>query len=464
MRMMVCRLVAVSLIAMATACSGVAVTREGQREPPSLFIATAWSGHPVGFDLLTRAGRQFVAFYDAERYMTVASRLVGEDQWKFKRLPSRLGWDSHNHVTLAMDANRQLHVAGNMHATPLTYFRTTRSLDIDSLTQVPQMVGREEDRVTYPRFLVGPAQEFLFTYRHGGSGNGDIYVNVYDVATKRWARFLDTPLLAGEGSRSAYEYGPVRDRHGTYHLTWRWRDTPDGATNHTLSYARSRDLRQWETSGGMPLGLPITLTTGEVVDPVPPRGGLRSQRLGFDAADRPIISYHKYDAAGLLQLYNARREDDRWRIYQASTWRDRWEFGGWGSGPSNVRFTHVRARSDGALVQTYWHWKEGGGMWTLDPRTLQPVEAGPLPGRRALGAICDATSPVPEMEVRLRHGRGALTPARNRYALRWETLPVNRDRPRAESPPPTELRLYELPWTVTPFGCLASDRPRRMDG
>jgi hypothetical protein len=32
-----------------------------------------------------------------------------------------------------------------------------------------------------------------------------------------------------------------------------------------------------------------------------------------------------------------------------------------------------------------------------------------------------------------------------RWVLRWETLSRNRDKPREFTPPPTELRLYELP-------------------
>ena len=31
-----------------------------------------------------------------------------------------------------------------------------------------------------------------------------------------------------------------------------------------------------------------------------------------------------------------------------------------------------------------------------------------------------------------------------RYLLRWETLSANRDQPRDEIPPPSELRLYVL--------------------
>ena len=34
-------------------------------------ISMVWAGHPVGFDLLTHGDQQFVAFYDADRHMTV---------------------------------------------------------------------------------------------------------------------------------------------------------------------------------------------------------------------------------------------------------------------------------------------------------------------------------------------------------------------------------------------------------
>ena len=42
-----------------------------------------WSGHPVGFDLLTHQDRQFIAFYDAERKMTVGQRRLEQDAFEF---------------------------------------------------------------------------------------------------------------------------------------------------------------------------------------------------------------------------------------------------------------------------------------------------------------------------------------------------------------------------------------------
>ena len=102
----------------------------------TLDIAPVWSGHPVGFALLTSGKRQLVAFYDAERRMTVGSRGLHESRWQLVPLPSVLGWDSHNYVTLAVDHEGQIHLSGNMHCQPLIYFRTTRPYDITSFQRV----------------------------------------------------------------------------------------------------------------------------------------------------------------------------------------------------------------------------------------------------------------------------------------------------------------------------------------
>ena len=132
-------------------------------------IAPVWSGHPVGFALLTHSKQQLVAFYDADRRMTIGARLLDESNWRLVRVPTVLGWDSHNYVTLAVDSAGQIHVSGNMHCHPLVYFRTERPGDITSFRQFPAMVGRNEERCTYPRFLHGPKGELIFTYRDGRS-------------------------------------------------------------------------------------------------------------------------------------------------------------------------------------------------------------------------------------------------------------------------------------------------------
>lgn len=172
-------------------------------------IAPVWPGHPVGFALLTRGRQQLVAFYDADRRMTIGARSLEESRWELVRLPAVLGWDSHNYVTLTVDSAGQIHVSGNMHCHPLVYFRTERPGEIHSFRQVPAMVGRNEQRCTYPRFLKGPQGELIFTYRDGRSGSGDQYCNVYDAKTATWRRLVESPLFSGGGKMNAGVRGPA---------------------------------------------------------------------------------------------------------------------------------------------------------------------------------------------------------------------------------------------------------------
>ena len=412
----------------------------------ALDIAPVWAGHPVGFCLLTTGQHQFVAFYDAERHMTVASRRLDARDWQFKRLPSDLVWDSHNSITMALDETGCIHLAGNMHVAPLVYFRTAEPYDINTFERVPAMVGANEERCTYPRFSRTPDDRLLFAYRDGKSGDGvDVY-NVYDAATKTWSRLLDTPLLSGEGAMNAYASGPTRGPDEYYHLVWVWRDTPDCATNHHVSYARSKDLIHWETSGGEPLTLPITIANGEAVDPVPPGGGAinGNVKLGFDSRRRPVVSYHKYDAAGNTQIFNARREADGWRIYQTSDWDYRWEFSGGGSIHFEIRVGTVEPAPDGVLSQSYSHAKLGSGTWRLDEETLKPIGAIETPPSRPPG-LGKPESAFEGIQVRWCGDLGKSDEPGSRYMLRWETLGPNRDRPReGPLPEPSMLRLYKF--------------------
>jgi hypothetical protein len=436
-------------------------------------IAPVWSGHPVGFALLTHEDHQFVAFYDDQRRMTVASRRIsarvtpGQSPWHFVRLPQQLGWDSHNYVTMAIDRDGYIHLSGNMHGHPLVYFRTREPLDIDTFESIGRMVGEREKRCTYPQFLRGPAGELIFSYRDGGSGNGDQLYNVYDPDTRTWRRLIDGPLVSGEGEMNAYIQGPTRGPDGRFHMAWVWRDTPDCATNHDLSYARSRDLVHWENSRGEAIPLPITIRTGEIVDAVPAGGGLLNSnvRLAFDAQGRPVISYTKYEGPdGPLQVYNARLEKDGWNIQQASDWTWRWEFRGGGSIGARVRVYPVEVTGSG-LRQRYENERHGRGFWVLDPETLQPIPPDvhstpaaelsnenasippavmtrPAKKAKAAGEGNDETLEPPALMKRTAGDSGRSAMPGVSYRLEWETLPPNRDRPRTSPlPPPSMLRL-----------------------
>ena len=238
-------------------------------------------------------------------------------------------------------------------------------LDVRRFERIDSMVG-DADRCTYPVFMRGPIMND-FRYRDGSSGNAVEFYNIYDVETRTWRRLHDTPLLDGMGQMNAYARSPQKGPDGMFHMIWMWRDTPDAATNHDISYARSRDLVAWETGGGDALALPITIESGAIVDPVPPRGGMiMTQSLGFDHQKRPVISYHKHGKwiyASLLCTVGIRRmgrSQGKRLDLSVGIWR------GW----INCRRDSVGQRKGSPMGAEYelYTWKEGRGFWKLDPQ------------------------------------------------------------------------------------------------
>jgi hypothetical protein len=82
----------------------------------------------------------------------VGVRTLDQRRWQTIKLDSKVGWDSHNGITMAIDGNGDLHISGNMHCVPLIYFRTETPGDITTLQRLP-MTGTDEQRCTYPHFL-----------------------------------------------------------------------------------------------------------------------------------------------------------------------------------------------------------------------------------------------------------------------------------------------------------------------
>lgn len=395
-------------------------------------VDRVWAGHDAAYALVVTADRIYVGYYDAARQLSVASRPRGSSWWTYTRLPSWVGWDSHNNIAMAVDSAGQLHVAANMHNDPLVYFRTSTAGDVRTLARAPVMTDATSERsMTYPAFLKDAAGRLIFKYRDGGSGRGREICNVLDGGG--WRRLTDAPLVDGEGKRSAYFVGPVLGPDGWFHSSWVWRDTPDAATNHDLSYARSQDLVHWERSDHTPLPLPIRLDTAEIVDPVPVRGGMINNNTptGFDALGRPVIAFHKFDAAGNTQVFVARREGRRWQVLQASDWKGfRWDFGGPGSLDFRLRVgTPV---VDGKLLRVPVV-RDGKPIdLLLDGETLK--RAGERPAVRLADRLRARIAVPAGMQLNTVEDASGM-------AIAWATLPPNRDLPRDDVPAPSVLRL-----------------------
>ncbi|MGB9588320.1 MAG: BNR repeat-containing protein, partial [Armatimonadota bacterium] len=343
-----------------------------------LPVDEVWTGSSPRFAILTHSGHQYVGYYDANRQMTIAARSLDSDQWQMKKLYDFTGWDSHNFISMALDSEGNLHVSGNMHCAPLRYYRTAKPGDISTLEAVHKMVGRQEDRATYPQFFKDAAGQLYFTYRDGGSGNGVNFVNRYDAEKREWRRCGDTPFVDGKGQMSAYHFYPVLGPDRNFHIAWCWRDTPDVATNHDVSYARGvGGLDRWEKGDGTPIQLPLTVHNTDIIDSVGTNSGLMNNvQLSLDSQNRPMVSYIKYDPRGRTQLYVMRLENGQWKRYQTTNWDSRWEFEGLGSIGAKIWFTGPTPwHSEGILAQTFVNLflEPYAQIRFLDEKTLQPV-------------------------------------------------------------------------------------------
>ncbi len=418
-------------------------------------IDKVWAGHPVGFSLLTHGNRQYIAYYNGNRNMVVGQRNLDEDEFELHMMPATsretaggtstvLGWDSHNFVTLGIDKEGFIHLSGNVHVNPLTYFRSEKPNDISKMNQIFEMVGNKEKRTTYPHFMLTKEGELLYHYRDGGSGNGNEIYNIYNCGTKAWKRLLDTPLTDGQGLMNAYQTQPTVMKDGWYHVYWVWRDTPDCSTNHDLSYMKSPDLKTWYNAYGEKIQMPATLDDKSlIVDPIPVKGGIinLAAKLVLDENNKPVFVYHKFGPNGNTQFFIARLQGKKWTYKQITEWDYRWYFSGNGSINSEVVLKGFQKRDDGNYEVDYWHIKYGNGTILLNDNFENIGKVlKPEPFREQL----KVEGNFPGLQIQTAADLGDSEDG-TRYILKWETLDRNRDDARPKPwPEPSQLYLYKL--------------------
>lgn len=405
-------------------------------------IAEVWAGHPVNFAIKTRDSFQCVAYYDTDREMIVAARTTDETTWKYTSLGTKVEWDSHNYIDMAIDDSGYIHVSGNMHNVNLIYFRSKKPWSIESFEQ-PGMVGTLENSVTYPVFIEGPDKKLFFQYRIGGSGDGVTIWNGYNLENKKWTRITDQGLFDNAGSVNAYPTSPVLGPDSCFHIVWMWRDSYIANTNHDLSHIKSSDLVNWQNMAGHPVSIPVgQYNTDVVVDPVASGHGLINMDfwISWDTQGRAVVTYHRYDSEGFSQIFNTRWENDRWKIYQTSDWDSVfWELNLSGSLSHDIAATPLSVDENGNLVQNYVYPRdENVRRWILDENTLKPTSDRIYQPPAAMNDFYAVESTFPGMQVNMIQD--------GEYYLRWETMPINQDKPRNAGTYPASgtLRLYRF--------------------
>jgi hypothetical protein len=396
-------------------------------------IDRVWAGVRVSFAAVQHDDTIFVGYYDSERYLTVAQIDIRSRSVTRTRLPVRFaGWDGHNSVALAFDAAGTMHVAANMHASPLTYFQGQRPFG-QSDFQPMAMIGRDESHVTYPTFIKDSQGSLLFFYRSGGSGDGTMILDRWDGAG--WSRVVDKPIFASrfEGkSVSAYPSRLITSPDGVFHVAVVWRRTPDVSTNFRISYARTRDFRVWTDARGRVIPLPMSPETAQTVIDTGERAGLLNNApLSVDPEGRPVVTFTRYASSGNNQIEVARWDGAAWHVQTIATGQERLTLEGTGSIPRSVPLTNVDFSNSSSPSVVFRLPGQSRMRQPLDKRTLAP-QGPPTPADMDVPAAC-FEKPVglvaPSFNARL------VERSDNRQSVRsfiiWTAQSTNRDQPRA---------------------------------
>lgn len=301
-------------------------------------IGEGWSQNSVNATIFRKnsvvstKNYQFVAYYDNTATVVLARRKHNSNKWEVNPTQYKGNVnDAHNVISIMADGDGYIHMSWDHHNNPLHYCRSIESEGL-KLGDMEPMVGNLENVVSYPEFYRLANGDLLFAYRDGGSGNGNLVLNKYDLKTRKWAR-LQSNLIDGQGKRNAY-WQLFTDASGTIHVSWVWRETPDVKSNHDLCYARSKDGgRSWENSKGEAYQLPINAETAEVVCVIPQNSNLINQTsMTADREGNPYIAtYYKSSSDSCTQFHIIYLEKGKWKSTVATRRTLDFELGGVGS-------------------------------------------------------------------------------------------------------------------------------------
>lgn len=297
----------------------------------TLDLGEAWAGNTINtvifrhHGIMTVGEYQYTAFYVDEHTLRLVRRHLQDDELQVHDLAGEYNLkDAHNSISLGMDRDGHLHISYDHHATQLKYRRSLQPHDVREWTDELPMTGQNEERVTYPTFIL-PRQGFPLTllYRHGTHNNGTAFIKTYDEARQQWQDH-PKPILSGAEQKpwtaNAYWNNPVVGEDGSLHLSFVWRTHTLGeekrVNNINVGYAKSYDNGlSWWTSNHQPYQLPITPANAETIWPVSPGSNLMNQcSMALDSQQRPhIVFYSNHPSTGIPTFQHLWHDGIEWR-------------------------------------------------------------------------------------------------------------------------------------------------------
>jgi predicted lipoprotein with Yx(FWY)xxD motif len=347
----------VTLVSIASSVFAGSRANAQDTSPPAgeaklLEVGKGWAANSVNTavfrtdPITTWKDKQFVAYYDADSRVVIATRTLGNTTWT-PTVTSLTGntKDAHNVISIIADGDGYLHMAWDHHGHPLRYVKSVAPGSIEFTKKIP-MTGQFENKVTYPQFFKLADGSLIFLYRDGGSGRGNLALNHYDTKAQKWTQ-VHSNFISGENQRNAYPQSTV-DSKGSIHISWVWRETGNVATNHDVCYARSDDGgKTWCKSDGTPYALPITLATAEIAAPVPQKHELINQTsMCTDSDGHPIIAtYFRPEGTTVPQFFVIAHDGKTWRTIQVSNRTTPFSLSGGGSKAIPISRPQVLAKS-----------------------------------------------------------------------------------------------------------------------
>ena len=282
--------------------------------------------------LVTHKDTQYIAYYDEQQNVVLGKRNINSKDWELKVTPYKGdAKDAHKSISIMIDGDGYLHMSWGLHGGPFNYCKSVSPGSLE-LTPKMSMTGFKEKAVTYPEFYLLANGNLLFLYRDGGSGNGSLMLNSYDIKTKKWSTIQDG-WINGEGERSPY-WQMVIDNKGAIQISWVWRETGDVATNHDICYAKSEDGGlTWKKSTGENYKLPITASTAEYALKIPQKSELiNSTAIAVDEGNSPyVVNYWTAKGDSIPQYRLVYKKDGAWQTQQISNRKTPFSLSGGGT-------------------------------------------------------------------------------------------------------------------------------------